>query len=215
MRQHLGSHTVAWREWMEDLDHLESPAPVYARPAGLGSLGSESYFIEPYKVRSPHRVRIGDGVGVGARAFLSVISSFKGQEYEPTLEIGDETLISTDLFVHCSGDVHVGKRVGISARVYIGDSTRDYSDPDVMGEDMEMGDALPVRIEDGAGLGIGSIVLPGVTIGERAIVSAGSVVTRDVPPRAVVFGNPARVVKSWDEESGGWVTGPLRRSGSG
>lgn len=56
----------------------------------------------------------------------------------------------------------------------------------------------PIRIDDGAWLGGGAIVLPGVTIGAEAVVGAGAVVTRDVPPRVVVAGNPARVMRDLD-----------------
>ena len=53
----------------------------------------------------------------------------------------------------------------------------------------------PIRIQNGAWITVGVIVLPGVTIGENSIVSAGSVVTRDVPPYTLVAGSPARVIK--------------------
>ena len=56
----------------------------------------------------------------------------------------------------------------------------------------------PISIGDNAWLGGGVIVLPGVTIGADAVVGAGSVVTRDVPPGVLVVGNPARVVRSLD-----------------
>lgn len=55
--------------------------------------------------------------------------------------------------------------------------------------------AAPVRIGDGAWLCVGATVLPGVSIGENALVAAGAVVTRDVPAGALVAGVPARVVK--------------------
>lgn len=51
----------------------------------------------------------------------------------------------------------------------------------------------------GAKVGANATILPGVTVGEMALVAAGAVVTRDVPPRAVVAGNPARVIKTIDE----------------
>jgi acetyltransferase-like isoleucine patch superfamily enzyme len=197
-----------WNAWMEELDLLcWVPRPVFARPAGLGSLGSDSYIIEPYKIRSPHRIHIGDNVAVGERAFLSVIEMHNGQEHESSLRIGDGTLISSDLFVHCSGSVEIGDNVAISARVFIGDSARDHDDPTQTHDDMLLGEPMPVRIEDGAGVGVGAIILPGVTIGERALIGAGSVVTRDVPPRSLVFGNPARVIKSWDQDTGRWRAG--------
>lgn len=52
-----------------------------------------------------------------------------------------------------------------------------------------------VVIEDGCDIGIGSIILPGVKIGEGSIVGAGAVVTKDVPPYSVVVGNPARILR--------------------
>jgi acetyltransferase-like isoleucine patch superfamily enzyme len=192
---------------MEDLDHIQSPQPVYARPAGLGSLGSESYFIEPYKIRSPHRVHIGDGVGIGARSFLSVIESYLGVEYEPSLRLGNNINISTDVFIHCAGSIEIGNGAGLSARVYIGDANSDYEDPDRPAEELTVDEPSPVRIGDHALVGVGSVILPGVTVGERAYIAAGSVVTRDVPPRSVVFGNPARVIRRWDESAGQWRIG--------
>jgi acetyltransferase-like isoleucine patch superfamily enzyme len=57
------------------------------------------------------------------------------------------------------------------------------------------GEALPVHIGRGAWIGFGASILPGVTVGEGAIVGARAVVVDDVPARAVVAGNPARVVR--------------------
>jgi len=56
--------------------------------------------------------------------------------------------------------------------------------------------AAPVTIKKGAWICLGAIILPGVTIGEYSVVGAGSVVTRDVPPRVLVAGVPAKIVKN-------------------
>jgi hypothetical protein len=63
----------------------------------------------------------------------------------------------------------------------------------------------PVVIGRGAFLGVGSIVLMGVTVGEHAYVGAGAVVTADVAPYTLVVGNPARPVRRWDEAAGDWL----------
>jgi acetyltransferase-like isoleucine patch superfamily enzyme len=60
------------------------------------------------------------------------------------------------------------------------------------------GTVAPVIFKRGCYVGAGALILPGVTIGEGAVVAAGAVVTRDVPPRKVVAGVPARVLKDTD-----------------
>lgn len=58
----------------------------------------------------------------------------------------------------------------------------------------------PIVIKDGAHIGIGSIIMPGVTIGEGAVIGAGSVVTRDIPPYCVAVGVPAKVIKTFENK---------------
>ena len=93
-------------------------------------------------------------------------------------------------------------------RVLIGDAYHDYRDPDTAGADQPMSSPRPVVIGSGAFLGVGSVILPGVTIGERACIGANAVVTSDVPRNAVVVGSPARVIKRWDDDSERWVDEP-------
>ena len=62
-------------------------------------------------------------------------------------------------------------------------------------------DEKPIRIQNDAWIGAHSLVLRGVTIGERSIVAAGSVVVKNVPPDSIVAGNPARIVRRLDDTS--------------
>ncbi|MDE5625758.1 MAG: acyltransferase [Muribaculaceae bacterium] len=64
--------------------------------------------------------------------------------------------------------------------------------------DREVITLAPVRICRGAWIGAGATILPGVTIGENAVVGAASVVTRDVAPNTIVAGNPAKLLRSFD-----------------
>lgn len=61
--------------------------------------------------------------------------------------------------------------------------------------------ARPVTVGSSVWIGGNSVILPGVTIGDGAVVAAGAVVTRDVPPNTVVGGNPARVIKAINQEA--------------
>lgn len=58
----------------------------------------------------------------------------------------------------------------------------------------------PIEIKDGAHIGIGSIIMPGVTIGKGAVIGAGAVVTKDVPDYCLAVGVPAKVIKTLGEE---------------
>ena len=79
-------------------------------------------------------------------------------------------------------------QIGPAVQIYAADHPRD---PAQRREGLEFG--RPVRIGRNAWIGGGAIILPGVVIGDDAVIGAGSVVTRDVPAGAIVFGNPARV----------------------
>jgi len=130
-------------------------------------------------------------------------------------EIGDETKIGT--FVEILKGVQIGKRAKISSHsfvcegvtiedeVFIGHGVIFTNDKypraaTVTGELQTEEDwvCIPTLIKRGASIGSNATILCGITIGEGAIVGAGSVVTGDVPPRAVVAGNPARVIRSLD-----------------
>src|SRR5512135_2840155 len=135
-------------------------------------------------------------------------------------EVGDETKIGT--FVEIQKNAKVGRRCKISSHtficegvtiedfVFIGHGVTFINDiyPRAATESGELQTEKdwkvePTLVRKGASIGSGSTILANVTIGEHAIVGAGSVVTRDVPPRTIVAGNPARVLRSIDEEEGG------------
>jgi len=103
---------------------------------------------------------------------------------EEGVVIGDNCKIRPFVFiptgVTIEDDVFVGPNVSFTNDKY----------PRVKGE----WKLLRTRIKKGASIGANSVILPGVTIGEGALVGAGSVVTKDVPSRAIVAGNPARIV---------------------
>jgi acetyltransferase-like isoleucine patch superfamily enzyme len=94
--------------------------------------------------------------------------------------------------IDCSSSITIGHNVRISTGVTIMDS-------DFHQVDGSKPKSRPIRIGDRVWIGLNAIILKGVTIGEGAVVAAGAVVTRDVPPNTIVAGNPARVVKeaSW------------------
>lgn len=147
-----------------------------------------SVVIEPGAlVFHPENVSLDEDVYVGHYAIL------KGY-YKNELVVGRGAWIGQAAFLHAAGGIRVGADVGIGPHVCV--LTSVHADP---GRDLPiMAGAIetaPVVLEDGCDLGVGAIVLPGVTVGRGAQVGAGAVVTRDVPDYAVVAGNPARLLR--------------------
>jgi UDP-2-acetamido-3-amino-2,3-dideoxy-glucuronate N-acetyltransferase len=134
-------------------------------------------------------------------------------------EIGDETKIGA--FVEVQKNATVGRRCKISSHTFVceGVTIEDYV---FVGHGVTFVNDLYPRattangelqtekdwkvektlVKNGASIGSGATILANVTIGEHAIVGAGSVVTRDVPDRVIVAGNPARVLRAITPEPG-------------
>jgi acetyltransferase-like isoleucine patch superfamily enzyme len=104
------------------------------------------------------------------------------------LRVGDRVFFNNGVFVSCVHEITIGNDVAIANGVYLTDS-------DSHGVEGRPVREAPIHIGDGAWIGARAIILPGVTIGSRALVAAGAVVTRDVPADTLVAGNPARVVR--------------------
>ena len=127
-------------------------------------------------------------------------------------EIGDDTKIGT--FVEIQKGARIGCRCKISSHTFICEGV-ELEDEVFIGHNVTFINDLypratngngalqnetdwqcvPTRVKRGASIGSGATLLCGVTIGERALVGAGSVVTKDVPAFTVVAGNPARIIK--------------------
>jgi acetyltransferase-like isoleucine patch superfamily enzyme len=154
----------------------------------LARCGAGVVFENEVLVFHPETVEIGDDVYVGHRTIL------KGY-YKGRMKIGRGTWIGQNCFFHSAGVIEIGEDVGIGPGVQILTSAHrlDELDKPILCSTI---DFSPVKVMDGSDIGVGSIILPGVTIGRGAQVGAGSVVTADVPDYAVVAGSPARVLRS-------------------
>lgn len=154
--------------------------------------------------------RIASDVQLGARVQIRDFTNLYG------CEIGDDVKIGT--FVEIQRGARIGNRCKISSHTFICEGVT-IEDEVFIGHNVTfINDRMPrattsngqlqteadwkcesTRVGRGASIGSGATLLCGVTVGERAIVGAGSVVTRDVPPHSVVAGNPARVIRKIQE----------------
>jgi UDP-2-acetamido-3-amino-2,3-dideoxy-glucuronate N-acetyltransferase len=138
-----------------------------------------------------------DSIGAGTRiwAFAHVMAG---------AVIGSECNVCDHTYIE--GGVTIGDRVTLKSGVYLWDGLSVQDDVFIGPQATFVNDLMPrsrqpfeprrTTICRGASIGAGAVILASITIGERAMVGAGAVVTKDVPPRAVVVGNPARVMRT-------------------
>lgn len=174
------------------------------------SVGRTSVFLDGARIDC----RIDTGrkrIAIGEECVLGCAFVFESDE--GYIQIGNRTFINSGTHLIARSDVIIGDDVTIAWGVWVynhdshsldwrervKDLRAVYEDVQagrdmIAGKDWTSVKAAPIRICDKAWIGMNAIILKGVTIGEGAVVGAGSVVTHDVPPWTIAAGNPAKVV---------------------
>jgi len=148
-----------------------------------------SYFVHPKGFCESHSV----GAGTEVWAFAHVL---------PGAVIGKDCKICDHVFIE--NDVVLGDRVTVKCGVQLWDGLRVSNDVFIGPNVTFTSDPFPkskqppaefakIALEEGCSIGANATILPGISIGRNAMVGAGAVVTRSVPPNAIVHGNPARI----------------------
>lgn len=144
-------------------------------------------------------VRLHGRLTLGIRCRIELYHRYADQQLHPLLWIGANVSMENDCHIGVIDRVELHDGVMLASRVYISDHAHGNTDKSIL----DMRPVLrplyskgPVIIERNAWIGEGAAIMPGVRIGEGAIVGANAVVTRDVPPRTVVGGVPARIIKA-------------------
>jgi acetyltransferase-like isoleucine patch superfamily enzyme len=170
-------------------------------------------------IRHAHLLRLGRGVSIGDYAIIDALSregiqvgnattlaDFSYLKCSGTLGnlgvgivIGSHTAIGAYSYIGAAGGVIIGDNVLFGQRVSVHAENHKFDRLDIPIREQGVSRA-GVRIEDDCWIGSHSVILDGVTIGKGAIVAAGSVVSRDIPPGAVVSGVPARLTRLRAEE---------------
>ncbi len=184
-------------------------------PLFLGKVGARTVVGRSVTIRQPHRIALGRGVIIDDFVTLDV-RAHQQRGAEIGIEIGDHALlgrnsiivakdgtirlgsacnIGSDCRIATQSSITIGNSVLIAAYVYIGPGNHRMVSTEVpliqQGMDIRGG----VRIGDHAWIGTRATILDGVSIGEEAIVGAHSLVTEDVPARAIVVGTPAKIIR--------------------
>ena len=166
---------------VEDLDELSAGSRIGSKCVVRShSIIYEEVEIGDY-VETGHGVLIREQSRVGVNSRIGSFSQLDGR-----VEIGAN--------VNIQSGVYLPHLTVVEDEVFIGPGVIVTNDPYPVSRKL-----LGVRIRRGAVIGAGAVLRAGIEVGERAVVAAGAIVTRDVPPEVVVIGSPARVKMSREE----------------
>jgi acetyltransferase-like isoleucine patch superfamily enzyme len=184
---------LAIQEWLSRRAAI-GPRSRRARRFAAFGRGSAICF-PPVALYGEAAIRIGEEVLIGPYVSLSA-GMAPGQELisDEIVTIGDRSLIGRNSSIVGHLSITIGPDVYFGPNVYVTDQNHGVDDP-LLPIGRQAQPEAPVVIGAGSWLGTNSVVLPGVTIGRHVAVGAGSVVTSDLPDRAVAAGAPARVIR--------------------
>jgi acetyltransferase-like isoleucine patch superfamily enzyme len=192
------------RAWINNILWYDQMIRYRCDKVGSGLLFEGTFPL----IKNTGYIEIGDNVMFVGRNNLMV--GFNVPDIQrPELIIGHDVIIGYQCEINVALSVRIGHHVKLATGVKIFDNNSHPRSPKHRRTNapMTMADIAPVVIHDDAWIGMGAVILKGVTIGYGAIVGTGAVVTKNVPDRAIVAGNPARIVKLIDD--------PEERRGSG
>jgi len=138
---------------------------------------------------------------------------FMGEsEFSPDLRIGKNVSFGNDIHIACINRIEIGNNVLAGSHIYITDhdhgiyagSEYEHSSPATPPAQRTLISNASVSIGDNVFIGEYVTILKGVSIGRGTVIGAGSIVTQSIPANSIAVGNPARVVKIWDESESKW-----------
>ena len=159
----------------------------------------------PITIRGKKYIDFGKNLTTGSRCRFDVLEEHK----EKILIFGNNVNIGYDVRISCVEKIEIGNNVLIGSRVTIVDNSHgkysgnNQDNPTIPPNNRKIFHT-PVKIEDNVWIGENAIIQQGVTIGKGSIIAANSVVTKSVPPNTIFGGQPAKILKVFNEKTNKW-----------
>jgi acetyltransferase-like isoleucine patch superfamily enzyme len=208
------------RKWSVPLGILLYEVRAEIEKATLPKFGNRPRNLQidlPRRIINPMNIFLGDDILIGPGSLLYAIVEYPTppmlhpeihqdiQKFNPKITIGSRVTSTANLQIASMSEVTIEDDVMFASNINITDGLHGYSSANIPYKCQEMFRIGPVRIKQGCWIGQNVVILPDVTIGEFSIIGANSVVTRSVPDRCIAVGAPAKVIKTWDNNTKNWV----------
>ena len=162
----------------------------------MAEAGDGVFFKYVAQLHDPQYIHIGNSTSFGKDLFLTAWGGVSDRE--PNLSIGSNCSFGAYNHITCANRVTIGDSLLTGKWVTITDNSHGETDKDTLGmrpQKRPITSKGPVVIGNNVWIGDKATILPGVSIGDGAVIAANAVVTKDVPAYSVVGGNPAKVIK--------------------
>ena len=162
-------------------------------------VGNHTIIFDPMRIDQPNSITLYDNVFISNGSWL--IGNNKRKE---TLIIHDGVNIGNYTHIVALNHVEIEKSVLIADKVFITDSTHMYDDISMPIKNQDMKVLSDVIIGEESWIGENVCIL-GCSVGRHCTIGAGSIVTHDIPDYSIAVGNPARIIKRYDNQKGEWI----------
>ncbi len=166
----------------------------------FGSIGKNCYACKGFLFTGMENIHIGDNFIAGKNLSIETWNSYRGKKtgYHAQVHIGNNVTFADNCYISCMNHVQVKDGVLFGSHVFISDNMHGSStiqELDIPPAERKLVSKGAVSIGRNVWIGRNVCVMPNVIIGDYAVVGANSVVTHDVPAKAIVAGVPAKVIR--------------------
>lgn len=161
-------------------------------------IGECSFVNRTVRFKNAKYISLGHNVLIERNSRIEAWDNYSGEYFSPNLVIGNNVKINENCHIGCIDSITIGDDCLLGANVMIIDHSHGKTDKEEIflhPAQRKLYSKGKVKIGSKVWLCENSIILPGVSIGDCSIVGAGAVVTKNVPKRCIVVGNPARIIK--------------------
>ena len=162
------------------------------------------------RVIGGRHISFGRGVYAERNLWLEAVTSYRSQQFDPKIAIGDHVCFSDGVHISSIASISIGSHSLFGSRIYVSDHNHgiyrgeSQSNPQEAPAHRLLGGGGPVVIGENVWIGDNSVIIGPATIGRGAIIGANSVVRGAVPPYTIVAGAPAKPIKIFNPETGSW-----------
>jgi acetyltransferase-like isoleucine patch superfamily enzyme len=167
------------------------------------SMGSRTSVYPPFRFRNLSLVTIGSTCTIHENCWIQVLDSAKNSP-SPVINIGNYVALGMDSTLSAAESIIIEDYVFTARNVYISDHEHAYRDILKPIDAQGISRIAGVRIGTKTWIGQNAVILPGVTIGKHCVIGANTVVNCDIPDFSVAAGTPARVLRSYNADTGSW-----------